>query len=180
VQAAYQTTRFQDFQQGYAVGGSSSTIYDGRDELKGVLEVADIVDELKMIRHLLQVQRDVLKLMASALTRLNPSRGPRTEVSNKVILDRIRVSENASLIVTVSAGGITSDSIETTKILAQGIYEGGAKQNVISTDERLLAVLAGLDGIKKEAEYTHRMVSIQGAPSCYSSHTICSCLICSI
>ncbi|KAG9191414.1 hypothetical protein G6011_09502 [Alternaria panax] len=45
--AATQTTYFQEFQQGYASGRSNNAIFDDRPDLKLVLEVADIIDELK-------------------------------------------------------------------------------------------------------------------------------------
>jgi hypothetical protein len=144
--------------------------------LKGVLEVADIIDELKMITHLLQIQRDVLKPMVSALTRLSPSHLPRADVQSNVTMTGIH---DSSVWVNITTEGIHSDSIETTRVLAQGI-KGGAKDNVISTDETLVTVLAGLDGINKEAEYTHRMVNIAIAPGLHLSNACFSCSICSI
>ena len=47
-QAATQTTYFQTFQQGYASGGHNNAIFNNRSDLKLVLEVADIIDELKV------------------------------------------------------------------------------------------------------------------------------------
>ncbi|CAN9168945.1 unnamed protein product [Alternaria sp. RS040] len=58
--AAAQTTYFQRFQQGYASGRNDTTIFNDRRDLKLVLEVSDIIDELKMIRHLLYVQMNVI------------------------------------------------------------------------------------------------------------------------
>ncbi|RYO52990.1 hypothetical protein AA0113_g9593 [Alternaria arborescens] len=46
--AATQTTYFQEFQKGYASGGHDKTIFNDRHDLKLVLEVADIIDELKV------------------------------------------------------------------------------------------------------------------------------------
>lgn len=48
------------------------TVYEGQKELERLLEVADIIDELKMIQHLLETQMDVLKSAISALINLNP------------------------------------------------------------------------------------------------------------
>jgi hypothetical protein len=48
LQAATQTSYFQEFQQGYASGGDDNTIFNDRRDLKLVLDVADIIDELKV------------------------------------------------------------------------------------------------------------------------------------
>ena len=48
MQAADQTTYFQEFQQGYASGGSDAAIFNDRRDLKLVLEIEDIMDELKV------------------------------------------------------------------------------------------------------------------------------------
>ncbi|KAB2109097.1 hypothetical protein AG0111_0g2554 [Alternaria gaisen] len=57
--AATQTSYFQEFQQGYANGGSDDAIFNNRRDLKLVLGVADIIEELKMINHLMTIQRNV-------------------------------------------------------------------------------------------------------------------------
>jgi hypothetical protein len=153
-------------------------LYDGRDELKSVLEVADIIDELKMIRHLLQTQRDVLKPLVSALTKLNPSNQP-PDASHNTNIEVKHCRVGGNLTIALNSEGTLSNSIETTKALAQGI-DGRAKDNVISTDETLVAVLAGIDSIHQDADYTHRMVSIKITSASNISNTLCSCLICLI
>jgi hypothetical protein len=47
-QAATQTDYFQKFQQGYASGGSDETIFSDHSDMKLVLDVADIIEELKV------------------------------------------------------------------------------------------------------------------------------------
>jgi hypothetical protein len=53
-QAATQTTYFQEFQRGYASSGRNETIgkddpiFNNRSDLNLILEVADIIDELKV------------------------------------------------------------------------------------------------------------------------------------
>ncbi|KAI4661743.1 uncharacterized protein J4E78_004532 [Alternaria triticimaculans] len=159
VMAAYQTTYFQDFHEGYATGESSSKVYDGHNELQGVLEVADIIDELKMIRHLLQTQLDILKPMVSALTRLNPSLGRTTEHQNNSMNIQVDAdSITGPMTIMASVGGtLNTEQLETTNVVAQSI-NGQSKENVIMMDKTLLAVLVGLEGISKEAEHTHRLL----------------------
>ncbi|KAL1798009.1 hypothetical protein ACET3X_004615 [Alternaria dauci] len=56
--AASQTTNFQEFQQGYASGRSDDSILNDRRDMKLVLEVADIIEELKSL--------DLLNLKSNA------------------------------------------------------------------------------------------------------------------
>ncbi|KAF2822899.1 hypothetical protein CC86DRAFT_469513 [Ophiobolus disseminans] len=65
--AAQQITCFQEYHRGYAGGGSGS-VFNDRKELKLVLEVADIIDELKMIRRLLGIQKDIVRQNRLALS----------------------------------------------------------------------------------------------------------------
>ncbi|CAN9386060.1 unnamed protein product [Alternaria alternata] len=82
--AATQTTYFQIFQKGYASGGHNKTIFNNRSDLKLVLEVADIIDELKMIQHLLNTQKDVVESSIKALNThvLNP---PENQVKETIV-----------------------------------------------------------------------------------------------
>ncbi|CAN9264589.1 unnamed protein product [Alternaria alternata] len=65
--AATQTSYFQEFQQGYASGGDDNTIFNDRRDLKLVLDVADIIDELKMIEHLFSIQKEIIESSVKAL-----------------------------------------------------------------------------------------------------------------
>ncbi|KAF7670940.1 hypothetical protein GT037_010904 [Alternaria burnsii] len=71
--AATQTKYFQEFQRGYTSSGKNKTIgkddpiFNDRSDVNLILEVADIIDELKMIQHLLKIQKDVIKSSIQAL-----------------------------------------------------------------------------------------------------------------
>jgi hypothetical protein len=128
--------------------------------LKGVLEVADIIDELKMIKHLLQTQREVLKPLVLALAKLNPNQEFRGASTTNSYIEVSNMHVRGDCYITSTSGGTISNSIETTRALAQGIH-GRARDDVISTEETLVAILAGIDGIYHEANYTHRMVGFR-------------------
>jgi hypothetical protein len=145
--------------------------------LKGVLEVADIIDELKMIRHLLRTQRDVLKSTVRALTRLSPSKSPRAKQHKDVYIHSNTFTDDARVTMNINTQGDINSSVDSIAALAQDIA-GIAKDNVISADEILVAVLAGLDDINKEAEYTHRMVKVDiTLPYSGVANIVCSYLI---
>lgn len=133
-----------------------------------MLEVADIIDELKMMRHLLQTQQDTLMPMALALARLNPSYEDAAEhVTNNIQTEiRIRGDNNNITCETNSAGVLNSDKTENTKVLAQRI-DGQSRENIISAYETLLAAVAALEGIRKEAEHTHILVSVKASADAY-------------
>jgi hypothetical protein len=162
---AYQTTYFQNFHRDYdSAEGSRSAVFNSGHELRSVLEVADIIDELKMIQHLLQTQKDVLQQVIHALRMLNPSqplgakKGPENEVH--LHMDGAVVMERGKLFVNVANQSGNGDSLETTKALAKCI-SGIASQHVVSSDATLLATLAEIGGINDEAKYTHKMVSVE-------------------
>jgi hypothetical protein len=131
------------------------TVYDGQKELERLLEVADIIDELKMIQHLQETQRDVLKSAISALINLNPSpegKKPHAQINvygNKIDTGGTVIIHNTSI--------DSPDNVETTKALAQGIA-GAAREHVILMEETLVTVLTQLSDISKNAEYTQKMV----------------------
>jgi hypothetical protein len=131
------------------------TVYDGQKELERLLEVADIIDELKMIQRLQETQRDVLKSAISALISLNPSpegKKPHAQINiygNEINTGGTVIIHNTSI--------DSPDNVETTKALAQGIA-GAARENVILMEETLVTVLTQLSDISKNAEYTQKMV----------------------
>jgi hypothetical protein len=107
-----------------------------------VLEVADILDELKMIRQLIQTQREILGFEVIVLLDLMdyPSEdqsSPKSRDQNRQRLDRI---------IQTNPGALTKN------------YLG-------SVDGRLVSVLTEIDEIKADAESTHKTVSAIGNPS---------------
>jgi hypothetical protein len=162
LQAASQTTYFEEFHENHERGDSESTALDDRRELKLVLEVADIVDELKMIRHLLEKQREVLRFLISALVKFHPSKDnfiPETQNYN-VTFGEIRMDgqHNSVGVFSTVAKNDNVNDLENTKKLAQQIAQE-AREDVISADELLVFLLSETDGIRVDAEYTHKMVN---------------------
>lgn len=124
-----------------------------------MLEVADIVDELKMIRHLVNQQRGVLKSSLYALSTLNPSQNndpePRTSINISVASNRI--SDNGCIVVNSRNILSGDEELEEMRLLAKGIA-GAAKDISVSTDEVLVPLCADLDVIRNDADQTHSMV----------------------
>lgn len=103
-----------------------------------MLEVADIIDELKMMRHLLEKQAIILGALTSALEALNPQ-------------------ENADT--------SNSEAANDPRTAVHGIAEH-AKIHIMKGDEHFRSALAIVDLIKNEAEGTHR--AIRHAPKSIS------------
>jgi hypothetical protein len=154
-QAALQATYLQEFHKEYANVEPLMSVYDGQKELERLLEVADIIDELKMIQHLIETQRDVLKSVISALINLNPSSESKNPPA-QIHVNRCHFSSGGSLVINNTSKD-SLDNVETTKALAQGIG-GIARENVILMEETLVTVLTQLSDISKNAEYTQKMV----------------------
>ncbi|RYO95467.1 hypothetical protein DL762_000029 [Monosporascus cannonballus] len=129
--------KFTDLIETYS-GILSSSLLDDQRELKLVLEVADIIDELKMIQHLVDKQREVLKSLILALRKLNPSR----DNQSHQVFSNIKISDN-----------ISRDSATQTNGIA-----GAARDSVISAEEVLVMLLSEIDTVKKDVEYTHKML----------------------
>lgn len=130
------------------------TVYDGQKELERLLEVADIIDELKMIQHLQETQRDVLKSAIPALINLNPS--PEGKTPAQINIYGNDISSGGTVIIHNTSID-SPDNVETTKALAQGIA-GAAREHVVLMEETLVTVLTQLSDISKNAEYTQKMV----------------------
>lgn len=111
----------------------STAFLNDRRELKLVLEVADIVDELKMIQHLFKKQEEVLSSLKVALGNSKAQKDSHTSE---------RSSENAPSHV----------------ILDDAPNLSVADHNLDSASELLGTLLNEIDIIKKDAEYTHQMV----------------------
>jgi hypothetical protein len=106
-----------------------------------VLEVADIQDELRMIRQLIQTQRNVLRLEVAVLIKSMNESVPNSQKEQMPFLNfLIRNNQNDS----------TDDGKKT----------GITQHYLESVDERLISVLTEIDEIKEEAESTHKSVSV--------------------
>jgi hypothetical protein len=127
-----------------------------------VLEVADITDELKMIRHLVDKQREVLKSLIMALIKLNPS----GDYQHKQALSQTIVVQNNSFhersIMNIVVENQNHESImafaESSKILAQKVAVP-ARDSIVFIEEVLASLLTEIDDIRNDADYTHKMVS---------------------
>jgi hypothetical protein len=147
---------FQDFHQNYTDG--STALHDER-ELKLVLEVVDIIDELKMIKHLLEKQREVVRSLVSALSALNPHKDTVTEPlqRNDAHFHHCTFRDQAVFDMHFHSHAGSDYSIDDTRIMAQRIA-GQAGSHVTRADEHLESVLANVNLIKSEAEETYQSV----------------------
>jgi hypothetical protein len=165
--SASQTSCFEAYSRNYATGDVDATALDDRQELKLVLEVTDIIDELKMIRHLAEKQREVLKALVTALIKLHPADAQADGLSGSppVTINECGFHNNGPghqfiTFTTQAAEGIRADA-QDIKILAQGIQEP-ARETLISTDETLVLLIMELDIVRKDAEYAHKTVRTTG------------------
>jgi hypothetical protein len=121
-----------------------------------VLEIADIIDELKMIRYLLEKQKEVLKSLMIALGKLHSNEwGEQDSVTNIAIREN-SVRENGMMINWVQTDRTTDES-ETLRRLAKGV-KGKAGNNVLSADQVLSTLLEEVDSMSNNADYAHKMV----------------------
>ncbi|QGI69594.1 hypothetical protein CEK26_013550 [Fusarium fujikuroi] len=156
--AAKQTTFFQSFSSAREVGELSSEHLNGHQELALVLEIADIIDELNMMRHLIQKQREVLKSLIMALRKLNPTSDSNTDRTGLTLsIQSNTVAGRGQMNVLVNHHEGLTDLAESIKILAQGI-SGRSRDIVISTDDDVLTITAELSILKSDAEYNHKML----------------------
>jgi hypothetical protein len=135
LQAANQTVSFQQFHRRYANGEYNIKTFDDRGDMKIMLDVADIIDELKMIRHILQTQKDILLQMTSALRQLD--------------ISDVRSQQPAS----------DTEGFQSIRALAQGIA-GPTKDHILAAADTLALVLTEIAGINDDAQATHRTVSV--------------------
>ncbi|KLP16776.1 uncharacterized protein LW94_2719 [Fusarium fujikuroi] len=156
--AAKQTTFFQSFSSAREVGELSSEHLNGHQELALVLEIADIIDELNMMRHLIQKQREVLKSLIMTLRKLNPTSDSNTDRTGLTLsIQSNTVAGRGQMNVLVNHHEGLTDLAESIKILAQGI-SGRSRDIVISTDDDVLTITTELSILKSDAEYNHKML----------------------
>ncbi|KAK3294459.1 uncharacterized protein B0H64DRAFT_188360 [Chaetomium fimeti] len=155
---ASQTSYFEEYSQNHSAGDSSdSTALDDRRELRLVLDFADIIDELNMIRHLAETQREVIKSLATALGRLDPADDSPTNRGGIVFRhNTFTCTGEGHQVVNMNHGG-TRIEAEVIRTIAQGI-KGAASKTIISADETLDLLLAELGVMRKDAEYSHKML----------------------
>ncbi|KAK4185380.1 hypothetical protein QBC35DRAFT_389598, partial [Podospora australis] len=134
------TDKIETYRKNHATGDVELSVLDDRRELKLVLEVTDIIDELKMIRHLTEKQREVLKALATALKRLSPSEQQFIQLTNHNHVG--------------DALGIDAESI---KILAQGVH-GIARDTLVLADDTLVSLITELEIMRNDADYAHKML----------------------
>lgn len=132
LQAADQTVSFQQFHQRYVNGEYNIKTFDDRGDMKIMLEVADIIDELKMIRHVLQTQKDILLQMTSALAQF--------EISN------MRASD--------------TEDVQSIRARAKDMT-GLTKTHILAAADTLALVLTEIAGINEDAQATHKTVGVR-------------------
>ena len=162
--AASQTTYFEEYSKDHSNGELGSTAFNDRRELRLVLEVADIIDELKMIWHLADKQREVLKSLVLALRKLSPEGEPSDSRDFHCSIRNNTASHagrQQNIIVIQQNEGISSQA-ENIRILAQRI-RGAARETVVSADETLILLMAELEIMRKDADYTQKMVRLSGS-----------------
>ncbi|KAI1121850.1 hypothetical protein F5Y10DRAFT_255444 [Nemania abortiva] len=152
--AADQTTYFQEFQQAQYKQASS---LDDKLELELFLEVADIIDELKMIKHLVQQQRAVLEALITALRSWAvDDEAPKEPMGNIMNVSNNKV-EDGYIVINIYSSTNDFGSIENTKILASRIASV-AKSYVIYTEETLARLAVDLEAVQNDAEYTQKLL----------------------
>jgi hypothetical protein len=127
-----------------------------------VLEVADIIDELKMIRHLVDKQREVLKSLIMALIKLNPSGDyqHKQALSQKIAVENNNFYQGSEMTILIQNQNHESiiGFAESSKILAQKVAVP-ARDSIVFIEEVLASLLTEIDDIRNDADYTHKMVS---------------------
>jgi hypothetical protein len=159
--AASQTSHLEEFQLRHSGGSDGSTFMDDQRELKLVLEVVDIFDELKMIRHLVDKQRNLLTACASALTKWSPSQGAQKQPPSlaTVNLANVDVHMQAQIVMNfvLSSSHGNIEGVETIKLLSSGVA-GAARDHILATDYMLVSLDYDLEIIQNDALHTHKML----------------------
>ncbi|KAJ8128035.1 hypothetical protein O1611_g5601 [Lasiodiplodia mahajangana] len=152
--AANQIECFQRFQSSELYQARSS---DDQDELNLFLEVADIIDELKMIRHLVQQQRAVLNALIGVLRSWHVDANAPKEYGGQVQFFNNRLSGGSAVKIEVFSSRNDLEFLENTKLSASRVA-GVAKSYVIYTEETLMRLAINLEAIQNDAEYTQKLL----------------------
>ncbi|KAH9900277.1 hypothetical protein F4778DRAFT_167944 [Xylariomycetidae sp. FL2044] len=132
--------------------------FENHNELKLITDLVSISDELKIIRSLLDKQRDVIKSLIINLRGLSPSQqdGVANDVSHFIVRGN-RAEGQAFQQNIIILQQNPSKLSETIKILAGGI-SGTAKDTLIRTDESLDRTLREVEAVSNEAEIAHQQL----------------------
>jgi hypothetical protein len=155
--AATQTDQFEAYSQSHTAGDVDASALDDRRELTLALDLADIIDELNIIRYLAETQREVIKSLALVLRQFQPTLGSghgKQGISFEG--NNITICGGQPIFQLQNTGGIEVDP-NFTKTIVQGI-EGLAGNAVLSADETLEFLLADIETMRKDAEYARKMV----------------------
>ncbi|KAH6989299.1 hypothetical protein BKA56DRAFT_575472 [Ilyonectria sp. MPI-CAGE-AT-0026] len=158
--SARQTIYFQDFHREQSDISLSSPAYNDRKELKLVLEVADVLDELNMLYRLMEKQQEVLGSLRSALHNLIPGAEDRTVRPNVLVHQRgdghMDLQGSGSFSVTQDGDGfvrLNADHGNHTKEI-----RGLAGKLTKKAMRELGTIMKELGGMKSDAKYTHKML----------------------
>ncbi|KAL6412243.1 hypothetical protein AUP68_04626 [Ilyonectria robusta] len=158
--SARQTIYFQDFHREQSDISLSSPAYNDRKELKLVLEVADVLDELNMLYRLMEKQQEVLGSLRSALHNLIPGAEDRTVRPNVLVHQRgdghMDLQGSGSFSVTQDGDGfvrLNADHGNHTKEI-RGLAGKLSKKAM----RELGTIMKELGGMKSDAKYTHKML----------------------
>lgn len=141
-----------------------SALLDDKQELRLVLQVADVADELRMIRHIVNKQRDVVKDFMWALSQLNSEKDT-GQKAMKVSINNNHSKGDSKMTNIINNAQLTQMSAATTTsqvihYLAKRIA-GKSSNMLVALDGELELFLADLDAIKNDADSAHQEVSTQ-------------------
>lgn len=167
-QAARHTEKLEAFSKRQSSHNAEEIAVEGTEELKLALEVADILDELNMLLHLLEKQADVLASTQGQLQRFKPlvrSHGPeegqRIEILRSSLGD-VHISNSGNirgrlLFDEVSMAHLYVDNQDGT---APGELALGGNAGILVQEaaQRLSVEKANLERLRVDAARTHQMV----------------------
>jgi hypothetical protein len=136
-------------------------VLDDKRELALALEVTDILDELKMIRQVIEDQEYVLRMMVDSIAKLNPKMVPgdgsqgfgnRLKVGNMTVHGDLIFNTTNSI-----AGAIIEPHIPSLRaLMAGGIGQGC--DFILQTEDNLVSLQKQLGNMQKDADDTYKLV----------------------
>jgi hypothetical protein len=156
-----QTSYFEEYSRRHSEGDFTTSALDDRHEMTLVLDVTDIIHELKMIRHVANKQMEILRSLITIL------RDPDNKAETPMYQFENHGGGNQFInLANLHHSDLNIDS-ENCKALAQNI-KGTAKEMAIQANETLLLLITELNTMSRDAEHTHRMVC-ENSPSHHSA-----------